>query len=717
MFAYLRYFAAVSLVLIVFGAVVVGQVFKSMSGEDLRALTSKTNETLTQAYVNSVWKKHYPRLYADFRSDSRQFFQEMPIVRMNVYSRQGKPLYSSNTSPITISEDARAGQQQLYTNAIGGKSGTRILEESTFLRNSGEQMMGTLVQTVTPISSDQFPDILSTPNQPKSTRVEGVIELYFDITPQWERVALLSNIASITIVLIFIVVIAILIYISRKAELIIAKQHEVNLELTAAASSAEAENREKSQFLANISHELRTPLNAIIGFSEIIKTENSLAQHEVHSDYIRDIHSSGVHLLSLINDILDYSKAEAGKLELELSEIDATKLIKNSMRLVIPRAEEANVTLLEDLPAERIIMYTDGKKLKQVLLNLLSNAVKFTNAGGQVRVTAWNNVIDKSVCLEVSDTGIGIAPKDISRVMTPFGQVDSTLARKYEGTGLGLPLSKKFVETMGGTFGIESEVDKGTTITIKLPMNAPNDNAKHGSDKMVEESIVQEEAPAQTPEHENNDSDDGAVTIASASAHMETVAEAPVEYMAQASVETEASEILHAATPADEPISTYQAPPVEPEVHYSIASTHPTPEPEPAVEPEPLPAVPEGDPIPTPPPPAYSSPSLSFEDAPATPTAPPADLYAPASTPEPEHVPEPATVAPDIPTPPPPQPPQAGIPSIDLQTPPPEPVQDMVAQPQQDGVSPEQNEQPAEPKKLELSSSFKPNPNDDDTRF
>ena len=271
-----------------------------------------------------------------------------------------------------------------------------------------------------------------------------------------------------SIVGIFGVLILILIYTTQRAESIIAKQHEVNLELTAAAASAEAENRDKSQFLANISHELRTPLNAIIGFSEIIKKEAIDQLEPSHQEYIRDIHGSGIHLLSLINDILDFSKAEAGKLEVDLTEIDINKLVINSMRLVIPRAENAQVTLIEDLPKEHVICIADGKKLKQVMLNLLSNAVKFTPAGGEVRVSAWEQVIDNRVCVQVKDSGIGIAPKDIAKVMMPFGQVDNKLSRKYEGTGLGLPLSKKFIEIMGGEFVIESEINEGTTITLKL---------------------------------------------------------------------------------------------------------------------------------------------------------------------------------------------------------------------------------------------------------
>ncbi|MCB0307710.1 MAG: sensor histidine kinase, partial [Calditrichaeota bacterium] len=169
------------------------------------------------------------------------------------------------------------------------------------------------------------------------------------------------------------------------------------LELAAQAAAAEAENENKSQFLASISHELRTPLNAIIGFSEIIRNETmGPLQNDQYKDYIRDIHNSGVHLLSLINDILDYSKAEAGKLDLILEEVDITKLIHASMRLITPRAEIARVQLSTEVPSEHYVLTTDGKKVKQILLNLLSNSVKFTPEGGTVKVTLWQNVVENS---------------------------------------------------------------------------------------------------------------------------------------------------------------------------------------------------------------------------------------------------------------------------------------------------------------------------------
>lgn len=488
MFEYLRYFSVISFVLVIVIAITVGILFKNIASEDLHAIVMKNNKALSQGFVNVVWKRHrhvlnrlsrYPLTawkndveFIAFSQEAFHYFEEMPIAKMSIYLPNGALLFTSDQSKILYT-DGKQGEEEGafgFDKILEGDIASRILPNSGFRTASGQLKQGVLIQTILPIRPDNYVEIVT--NQ-DAVPIEGAVEIFFDVTNQWEQLYIFQLVASGGIVIIFLVLISVITFTSRRAEAIIAKQHEINLELTAAAATAEAENRDKSQFLANISHELRTPLNAIIGFSEIIKSEVAESLNPTHRDYIFDIHGSGVHLLSLINDILDYSKAEAGKLDLELEEIDICKAIKNSMRLVIPRAESAQVMLVEDLPADHIIMTTDEKKLKQVLLNLLSNAVKFTPAGGEIKVSAWGNILDQSVSIQVSDTGIGIAPKDISRVMTPFGQVDSTLARKYEGTGLGLPLSKKFIEIMGGQFQIESEVNKGTKVTITLPREAP----------------------------------------------------------------------------------------------------------------------------------------------------------------------------------------------------------------------------------------------------
>ena len=241
------------------------------------------------------------------------------------------------------------------------------------------------------------------------------------------------------------------------------------LGLREAKEMAETASRAKTEFLANMSHELRTPLNAIIGFAEIMQMELlGPMGSEQYRGYAADIHDSARHLLGLINDILDVSKIEAGKADLNEQDVDVVRLIDSVVRLIGERAQRAEVALSSRIEGEIPPFYGDDRKLKQILLNLLSNAVKFTPGGGRVELSAR---IDETgdLLLAVADTGIGIAPGDLERVMQPFAQVDSRLNRRYEGTGLGLPLTRGLVELHGGTMTIESELDRGTTVTVRLP--------------------------------------------------------------------------------------------------------------------------------------------------------------------------------------------------------------------------------------------------------
>lgn len=462
----------ISAVLIVAVALVSGMYVRSMATDNLQRLVTRNSNNVAQGYIGSVWFKYRDVIVplagapasafkdnssvASFAADTMRYFQNISISRVNIYNADGRLLLSSNAdgerklASITPSPDAAYVAKQFSQTTFT----SQMLTDISLAGNEH----ATVMQIVVPIRLEGV------------NRTEGAIEIIRDISGSVGSVVAFQLYGTGGFIAIFLVFLGMLFLSSRKTEAIIAKQYEANMELVQEAETAKAENMQKSQFLANISHELRTPLNAIIGFSDIIKNEVIAAlENKKYHDYISDIHSSGVHLLSLINDILDYSKAEAGKLELEVSEVNATKLVQNSMRLVSPRAETAKVTLTDALPKEQIIMITDSKKFKQILLNLLSNAVKFTQSGGEVKITAWRDLSDDSYSFEVKDTGIGIAPKDISRAMSPFGQVDSALSRKYEGTGLGLPLTKKFVEIMGGKFTIESEVGKGTTVTFKLP--------------------------------------------------------------------------------------------------------------------------------------------------------------------------------------------------------------------------------------------------------
>lgn len=242
----------------------------------------------------------------------------------------------------------------------------------------------------------------------------------------------------------------------REAELIVARRN------------AEVANKTKGEFFAKMSHELRTPLNAIIGFSDVM-TQEKLGPlgASAYKSYAQDINESAGHLLQLINDILDVAKAEAGKLELQEQDISLDSTVQASVRMLHERASTQMISIDAQAIDKELVLHGDGKKIRQVLINLLSNAIKFTPPGGSITITAGTDA--DGVFITVRDTGIGMDPEDIPKVLTPFSQVDNNVNRHYDGTGLGLPLSLALVELHGGTLHIDSALGRGTTITVHLP--------------------------------------------------------------------------------------------------------------------------------------------------------------------------------------------------------------------------------------------------------
>jgi signal transduction histidine kinase/CheY-like chemotaxis protein len=263
---------------------------------------------------------------------------------------------------------------------------------------------------------------------------------------------------------------------------------EVNIQL-------EAATRHKTQFLANMSHELRTPLNSIIGFSEVLLEEMFGQLNDKQKEYVDDIFTSGKYLLDLINDILDLSKIEAGKVELEPEVLDLRKLLQGSLVMVKEHALAHGIALQMDIADDLGPVIGDEQKIKQILFNLLSNAVKFTPDRGNVGIRAKK--VHQAVQISVWDTGIGIAPEDQQRIFEEFQQVGKGLTGKTEGTGLGLTLSKKFVELHGGAIWVESTPDQGSTFSFTLPFEGM---ASHLPLTVGQDEFAQEPMDAAVPE-------------------------------------------------------------------------------------------------------------------------------------------------------------------------------------------------------------------------
>lgn len=486
---YVIRFLFISLFLMIFISIIMYRYF--MIEEIIVKQVNIENTRIAELYKKQVWDNHkliIPKLktlqyqnlltdvdFIEFIKHSVNFFKNIN-AQVSIFDMYGNRFIVNRHNLITnftyyqpkswynailTTIDAYFLRKLISSNNINvafkGKSTYALWPKVSVDEGNPESSTLSFISSYIPIIDNNLSDFI----------VDSVIEIDTDITKQWQNIVYIEKRALIIFIIMFLIFFSIVLYNTNYAQRIINRQFEMNKGLEEAKIKAESESSAKTEFLAKVSHELRTPLNAIIGFSEIIisQTYGKIANKQ-YQEYIHDINNSGKHLLSVINDILDFSKAAADKLKVDIVELDLNKLASSSMRFVKPRADEAGVKLVEDLPKEHIIIKADPKRLKQALLNLLSNAVKFTPEGASVTLSIVKDVINKIVYVQVVDQGIGISEKDIPKALSTFGQVDNKLSRQYEGTGLGLPLTKKLVELMNGSFELQSSPGIGTSVTL-----------------------------------------------------------------------------------------------------------------------------------------------------------------------------------------------------------------------------------------------------------
>ena len=493
MFNLLRYFSLTSAVVVVIATFGVISLYRHVAVDDIVAAAESDNAGLAQSFADEIWPAFATHFLAVDGTDLKglrtsvetaalhlsleSLTRGLPVLKVRIYTAGGQLAYSTwveeiGDTPAEVSEPLRA--------AMAGVASSALVDRPDYVMPSGDLEARYLVETHLPILDDKG-------------RLQGIFELHTDVTDLMVGIRETISGMVLAILLAFAALYGALYLIVRRADRILKDQYHdllssreklqarndelqreiaerirIEKALISANRAAEAANRAKSEFLANMSHELRTPLNAVIGFSDtMLDGIFGQIRNRKYVEYIRDIGGAGRHLLAVINDILDLSKIEAGEETLEESEFDVGESIASCRALVEAWAEKAEIELTTALPEPPILLFADARKFRQILLNLVSNAIKFTPAGGVVGIKAWRDTAQACV-VEVNDTGIGMDPADIPKALAIFGQVDSGLARQFEGTGLGLPLAKRFADLHGAELEIDSQLGAGTTVTVRF---------------------------------------------------------------------------------------------------------------------------------------------------------------------------------------------------------------------------------------------------------
>jgi signal transduction histidine kinase len=475
-------FALLSAVILIFAGAVISYLNRHYSVLQLEQLVERNNTALARVFANDTLldfddyiaaarslttdeiKEHPATSY--LRDRILRLMKGSSVVKVQLFDPGRRTIFSTDPDQIgTIRED-NAGLHR----ARGGHVASELTWTDRRGATDGHTSERSIVSSYVPVQDPRDPQ-----------RLLVMLEIHDDVTAALDQVDRINQEMMAVLWVALLGIYGGLVWMVWRSNVAVARQHEANLKLTAAVARSEAANHAKGEFLANMSHELRTPLNAIIGFSEIMSLEmfGPIAV-PAYKDYAKNIHASGTHLLGVVSDILDMAKAEAGSIAVDREQFDLADSLHQAIRMVEGKAQAAGLTLAAEIDPRIPPLVTDERRLRQVVLNLLSNAIKFTPPGGKVTVVA-RQILDK-VAIEIVDTGIGIAEEHLPIALAPFGQVDSSLARKHNGTGLGLPLTKQLVELLDGTFHIDSKVGEGTRagMTLPAPPREMNPREKRG---------------------------------------------------------------------------------------------------------------------------------------------------------------------------------------------------------------------------------------------
>ncbi|MBR9983328.1 MAG: ATP-binding protein [Wolbachia endosymbiont of Homalodisca vitripennis] len=447
-----RYTKIISLFLLIF-VVLLGTIYRSYSlKNNFLSFYRNSNANLKDLLENSIIKKYHYLLIEKhhIKYNSFDYINQLVKLRAELLQSVSKVrnfsliLYDQNARVIFSNFNTQGHDyEQLLTNDEIDK----LLSNQEIFYATGNTLTSTF-----PIFHED--DI-------KPSFFLKIIQSYND------SYIMVYSLFSILMGLLLVILILIMLYLHFSNTQMLTKQHKTNIELQRVKEALEQENANKIKFFASVTHELRTPLNAIIGFAKLIKNETlGSVDHSKYKEYVDDIYNAGTHLLALINDVLDFSKAESSSLTVEKVKFNLNKIIDSCLKMLSPKLKETGISLKKEISDKQLLVIADPKRMKQVIINLLSNAIKFTPQGGLIRMIIKENIEKNLLTIEFHDNGIGIMQQDIYKVMSVFGQADS--GYRNEGTGIGLPLSKKLVELMGGTFSIKSEAKLGTTITLNF---------------------------------------------------------------------------------------------------------------------------------------------------------------------------------------------------------------------------------------------------------